>query len=119
LVAGDGIGLLTYRSDGDALEVTSLAAHPRGRGTGTALIDALVEVARVARLSRIWLVTTNDNVDALAFYQRRGFRLSGIRIGAVDEARGALKPAIPVIGEHGIALHDEIELTREVPTSAG
>ena len=118
LVAGDGIGLLTYRSDGDAIELTSLVAQPRGSGTGTALIDALVEVARVAGLFRIWLVTTNDNVDALAFYQRRGFRLSGIRIGAVDEARRTLKPAIPVMGEHGIELHDEIELTREIGAGA-
>ena len=59
-------------------------------------------------------MTTNDNLDALAFYQRRGFRLSGLRVGAVDEARRTLKPALPVIGEHGIELHDELELTRLV-----
>jgi GNAT superfamily N-acetyltransferase len=115
LVAGDRIGLLTYRWDGDSVELTAIAAQQRGRGTGTALVETLVGVVRTAGASRIWVTTTNDNVDALAFYQRRGFRLSGIRIGAVDEARRTLKPAIPSIGEHGIELHDEIELTREVP----
>lgn len=112
LVAGDGIGLLAYRLAGDAIELTALAAQPRGRGTGTALVEALVGLAHTMGASRIWVVTTNDNLEALALYQRRGFRISAIRIGAVDDVRRTLKPAIPLIGEHGIELHDEIELTR-------
>ena len=60
----------------------------------------------------IWLVTTNDNVDALRFYQRLGFRLRALRAGAVDDARRDLKPSIPV--EHdGIAIRDELELVLE------
>jgi GNAT superfamily N-acetyltransferase len=114
LVAGDGAGLLTYRLDGDAIELTAVAAQPRGGGAGTALVEALVELTPAVGASRIWVVTTNDNLDALAFYQRRGFRVSGVRIGAVDETRRTLKPAIPLIGEHGIEMHDEIELTRFV-----
>ena len=110
LVAGDGIGLLTYRPDGDTLELSALAAAPRGAGTGTGLVDALVAVAHERHVARIWVVTTNDNVDALAFYQRRGFRLAEIRSGAVDDARRSLKPSIPLAGQHGIEMHDEIEL---------
>jgi hypothetical protein len=60
------------------------------------------------------VVTTNDNVDALRFYQRRGFRLDALRPGAVDEARRARKSEIPAIGEHGIALRDEIELVSDL-----
>jgi GNAT superfamily N-acetyltransferase len=119
LVASDGVGLLTYHIDADAIELTAMAAHPRGRGTGTALLEALVELAPAARATRIWVVTTNDNLDALAFYQRRGFRLSTVRIGAVDEARRTLKPALPVVGEHDIEMHDEIELARSVSGGAG
>ena len=107
MVAGDGVGLLTYRVDAEAIELTAVAAEPRGRGTGTALVEALIDLAPAVGASRIWLVTTNDNLDALAFYQRRGFRLSDLRVGAVDEARRTLKPAIPVIGEHGIEMHDD------------
>ena len=56
------------------------------------------------------LITTNDNVDALRFYQRRGYRLARVDAGAVDRSRVALKPAIPEIGAHGIPLRDELEL---------
>jgi ribosomal protein S18 acetylase RimI-like enzyme len=72
------------------------------------LVDALVR--RVGSGGRIWLVTTNDNVDALRFYQRRGFRLRALRPGAVDEARRLLKPRIPATGIYGIELRDELEL---------
>lgn len=65
----------------------------------------------------LWLVTTNDNVDALRFCQRRGFRLRALRAGAVDESRRTVKPEIPEIGDHQIPIRDEIELAREI--SAG
>ena len=54
-------------------------------------------------------MTTNDNLGALRFYQRRGLRLVAVHRGAVDHAR-AVKPAIPRVGEHGIEIHDELEL---------
>jgi hypothetical protein len=58
----------------------------------------------------VWLVTTNDNLDALRFYQRRGFRLAKLRRGAVDAARSRLKPTIPEVGSFGIPIRDEIVL---------
>jgi len=61
------------------------------------------------------VVTTNDNVDALRFYQLRGFRLAGLRPGAVDESRERLKPEIPAAGCHGIPLRDELELEMDLP----
>jgi hypothetical protein len=60
------------------------------------------------------VLTTNDNVDALRFYQRRGFRLAELHPGAVDEARARLKPEIPRVGDHGIPLRDELMLEKEV-----
>src|SRR5918912_524252 len=75
-------------------------------GIGSALVQAVADIAQAAGCRRCWVVTTNDNVDALRFYQRRGFRLTAIRCGAVDEARRLLKPAIPRVGEHGIPLRD-------------
>lgn len=114
-VSGDRTGLLTYRIDGDTLELTALATEPRGRGTGTALVDALVAAARYVGVSRLWVVTTNDNLDALAFYEHRRFRVTTVRTGAIDEARRTLKPTIPVVGQHGIEMHDEIELMMTLP----
>ena len=89
--------------------------HPDGAfaGTGSALVAALVEIARAAGCTRLWLVTTNDNVDALRFYQRRGFHLAQLRAGAVVESR-ALKPQIPEVGAHGIELRDELELEMDL-----
>ncbi|HEY7591256.1 MAG TPA: GNAT family N-acetyltransferase [Candidatus Limnocylindrales bacterium] len=110
LLAVDGeaiIGILTYDPGPSECELVALVAEPRRRGAGSALVAELR--ARVPDRP-IWLVTTNDNVDALRFYQRRGFRLRALRPGAVDEARRTLKPAIPPTGDHGIPLRDEIEL---------
>jgi GNAT superfamily N-acetyltransferase len=102
-------GVLTYTVEGDALEVVSIDAAPPRGGTGTALLEAAAEVARAAGARRLWLVTTNDNLDALRFYQRRGLRIVAVGPGAVDESR-RLKPEIPEIGAYGIPLRDEIVL---------
>jgi len=60
----------------------------------------------------VWLVTTNDNADALAWYERRGFRVVDVRVGAVDRARETLKPSIPKHNqENGLPISDEIELS--------
>ncbi|WP_189336560.1 GNAT family N-acetyltransferase [Actinoplanes ianthinogenes] len=105
-------GLLTYHVEGDALEIVSLNAFTSGAGVGSALVAAAAEIARERGLTRLWVVTTNDNLDALRFYQRRGLRLAALAPGAVDAAR-AIKPSIPLVGDHGIPLRDE--LTLEMP----
>ena len=104
------VGLLTYIVDGEACEVLTLHAVRQWAGAGSALIAAVRAVAAEQGCRRLWLVTTNDNVDALRFYQRRGFRLAAVRPGLVDEARRTLKPEIPETGAYGIPLRDEIEL---------
>ncbi len=110
---GRRAGLLTYRLEPDAIELSSLIAEPRGTGAGSALVSELRAAATAAGRPRIWVVTTNDNLDALGFYQRRGFAIIAVRPGAVDRARAELKPTIGRIGEHGIPIRDEIELVLE------
>jgi ribosomal protein S18 acetylase RimI-like enzyme len=111
---GHAVGLLTYEVRGDTLEVVSIDAFPARSGAGTALLDEAVRAARDDHgCRRAVLTTTNDNVEALRFYQRRGFRLAALRPGAVDAAR-ALKPEIPAMGAFGIPLRDELDLEREV-----
>jgi GNAT superfamily N-acetyltransferase len=105
-------GVLTYVIDGEGCEILTLHAAERFGGTGTALIEAVERLAADAGCARLWLITTNDNVDALRFYQRRGFRLAALHRGAVDDSRARLKPEIPRIGEHGIELRDELELEK-------
>lgn len=84
----------------------------RHHGIGSALLDALRR--EVVGCERMWLVTTNDNLEALRFYQRRGFVLSALRAGAIDDARRELKPTISRVGNFGIPIRDEIELEARI-----
>jgi GNAT superfamily N-acetyltransferase len=109
-VAGDDIvGLATFDIRDAQCELVTLDAFLQGRGIGSALLDGVTEVARRQACRRLWLITTNDNLRALRFYQRRGLRLVAVHRGAVDAAR-LLKPSIPPIGADGIPIHDELEL---------
>ena len=110
---GRVVGLLTYQVLGATLEIVTLNAIDRHAGIGTLLIESVAGTARRYGCLEIRLTTTNDNVDALRFYQRRGFRLAELRPGAVDRSRQE-KPQIPTAGEYGIPLHDEIDLTLRV-----
>jgi GNAT superfamily N-acetyltransferase len=111
--SGQVVGLLTHQLVGNMLEIVTLNAIDRRAGIGTMLIEAAVGQARQFGCREVGLTTTNDNLDALRFYQRRGFRLAQLRPGAVDQSRQR-KPEIPRIGDYGIPLRDEIDLTRRV-----
>ena len=78
-------------------------------GLATYHIEAVKRVAGDAGCHRLWLVTTNDNLPALGFYQKRGFRLVAVHPEAVEASR-RLKPEIPRLGREGIPLRDELEL---------
>ena len=112
--ASDGekiTGLITWRLRGKEMEILSLDSLHEQEGTGTALLNAAIEKAKNAGAERVMLVTTNDNVPALRFYQKRGFDLVKIHINAVDLAR-KVKPEIPLTGLDGIPLKHEIELEK-------
>jgi GNAT superfamily N-acetyltransferase len=106
---GSLAGVLTYIVTGASCEILTLHVAEQWSGVGTALVAAVERKAR-----RLWLLTTNDNVDALRFYQRRGFRLAELRRGGVDESRATLKPEIPETGDYGIPIRDELILEKEV-----
>jgi len=106
---GKTAGLITYDIVGDQCEIVSMNSLVEGKGIGSTLIDAVKNVAQKARCKRLWLITTNDNTAALRFYQKRGFLLVAIHRNALEQSR-RLKPEIPLIGNDGIPLRDEIEL---------
>jgi 2-oxo-4-hydroxy-4-carboxy--5-ureidoimidazoline (OHCU) decarboxylase/GNAT superfamily N-acetyltransferase len=121
LVAESGgrhIGLAVVRESPDrGMEVVTLHAEPRGEGAGTALLETAWHVAAASGHHRLWLVTTNDNLEALHFYLRRGMRVTAVHEGAVERDR-ELKPEIPAFnGDNGLPLRDLIEL--ELPTGEG
>ena len=102
-------GLATYRLNPPECELVTLNADPPGEGIGTALVSAVVDIAKKAKCTRLWLITSNDNLNALAFYQKRGFHLFAIHRDAIEASR-KLKPSIPLTTADGIPLRDEIEL---------
>lgn len=103
------VGEITYTISGTDCEIVSLDSLREGQGIGTKLIDTVVEEARSRNCRRLFLITTNDNLHALGFYQRRGFEIARIHRRALDETR-KLKANIPLIGMNNIPLRDEIEL---------
>lgn len=109
------LGLVTYVINDGMLEIVSLDSLRENLGIGTALVEAVVREAREQGCSKVVLVTTNDNVDAMRFYQKRGFDMARLFRNALDRSR-QLKPEIPLIGEHGIALRHEIEFERVLDT---
>ncbi len=109
LYGGRPVALVTFHLAGDACELVSLDCDVQGIGIGTALVAAVFQAAKKAGCRRVWLVTTNDNLHALGFYQKRGFHLVAVHPEAVTEARHQ-KPSIPLIGENGIPIRDEIVL---------
>jgi ribosomal protein S18 acetylase RimI-like enzyme len=111
----DGVfaGAVTWQPAGDALKILTIASLHEGIGTGRALVAAAEAEARRLGAARVVLFTTNDNLRALALYQRAGFALTALHPGAVTRLR-ALKPAIPEVAGNGIPIRDLIELEKRL-----
>ena len=106
---GDEVGFTLYHIDDDNCELVVLLSLRKGRGVGIKLLTSVKNIAKQAQCSRFWLITTNDNLPALAFYQKQGFHLVAVYPDAMAETR-RLKPNIPLVGLDGIPLRDELEL---------
>ncbi len=102
-------GLITFAIVENSCEVVSVNSFSQKIGIGTTLIDKVVEEAKDLGCTRIWVITTNDNVDAIRFYQKRGFEMTALHKYEIDWVRKK-KPGIPRIGNHGIPIKHEIEL---------
>lgn len=103
------VGLITYKIINSELEITGLISNDEKKGIGTALVNSVITFAKQKGIKRVCLVTTNDNLNALGFWQKRGFKLVKICPNAMEATR-RLKPSLPLIGENNIPLRDEIEL---------
>lgn len=110
LVGGRNEGLLTYRFHNGTCQIVTIDARQPYNGMGTAMLEILADICRKRGCGSMTVITTNDNLDALRFYQRRGFKMHALRSGAIERSR-RLK-TIPPVGAHGIPLSDEIELVR-------
>ena len=107
----ENIGLITVHIGEKACEITTLDSLDESMGVGSALVKAVENWAQEAGIKRLWLVTTNDNLEALKFWQKRGYVLVSVHRNAIADAR-RIKPQIPITGLNGITIRDEIELEK-------
>jgi ribosomal protein S18 acetylase RimI-like enzyme len=110
---GARAGMIAYLLSETVCEIAAFVARPTGAGVGTALLEALVDLAHEKGCVRLEVATTNDNLDALRFYQRRGFRLIDLVPNKLEEVR-ARKPDTPLTGMYGIPLRDVLVLGRDL-----
>jgi ribosomal protein S18 acetylase RimI-like enzyme len=110
LLDGERAGLASYAVRGDECELVTVRSLREGRGVGRALLDAVRNAAIESSCTRLWLITTNDNLRALELYQRWGMEIVAFHRHAVTDARRHLKPSIPKRGAHGIPIAHEFEL---------
>jgi len=107
----DYVGLVTINAVEKECEIMTLDSLEPELGVGTALVQAVEAWAKESGIKRLWLVTTNDNLAALKFWQKRGYKLVMVHRGAIAEAR-RIKPQISITGLDGIPILDEIELEK-------
>lgn len=103
------IGLLFYEVLNRSCEIVVFEVFDKFQGIGSKMLDELKNIMKEKECNRIFLMTTNDNLDALRFYQRRGFNLCNIHVDSMKESR-KIKPGIPLTGDYGIMIRDEIDL---------
>lgn len=110
-VDGRPVGLLTAHETDRGLEVLTLHSEVGGLGAGTRLLEVALRVADASHAPRLWLVTTNDNIDAIRWCLRRGFTVAAVHAGAVDADRATIKPTIPAVNPvNGLPIRDFVEL---------
>lgn len=107
------IGVLLYKIGSSECELVYIHTGKPGKGIGKLLIGRLIELLKSLKIKRLWVITTNDNLEALAFYQKQGFKISKVYPGEMDKVRKK-KPFIPTVGKNGIPLRDMLELKMEI-----
>lgn len=103
------VGVASYIFIDDYCEIVSLDSLVPCQGLGSQLLQRVIDQARANECKTVRLTTTNDNLNALRFYQKRGFCLAALRSCAVAQSR-LIKPEIPLSGEDGIPIRDELDL---------
>ncbi|MGG0777327.1 GNAT family N-acetyltransferase [Bacillus rugosus] len=111
--SGEIIGYITYVIHGKDCEIIPLDSIIEKKGVGTALLHQVEETAKHAHCHQIKPITTNDNVHAMAFYQKRGYQFAALFPNAVEKAR-RLKPEIPEKADNGILIRDEILFSKVI-----
>lgn len=106
-------GALAWRGVERGVHVVAMATDPMWQrsGVGGQLLAEAELLARQQVRPRVIVTMTNDNIPALYFYQRRGYRLASVLAGAVA---AHLSEAQQAAGFAGIPIRDEIQLVKDI-----
>jgi len=110
---GEIAGLVTWFTEGDRAEIVTLDAYEQGRHIGGRLLDGAEAELRKRGVRRVSITTTNDNVRAIAFYLRRGYRIVRVELDGMERVR-TLKPGVPLEGNEGLPLRDMLEFEKRI-----
>jgi ribosomal protein S18 acetylase RimI-like enzyme len=105
-------GALAWRPFDGALHILALATDPMWQraGVGGHLVAEAELLARRQGQPRVIVTIANDNLPALYFYQRQGYRISAIlRDSIAAHTRGQ-----QAVGFAGIPILDEIQLAKDI-----
>jgi len=109
---GKTIGFIALKTtkEGNAVEISGLSTkeHERRKGVAKLLVEHAEKLARSMNAAKLIVRTGNDNIPALALYQQSGFKISGVKLGALVEHHGGRE----VIGWQGIPARDEVTLEK-------
>ena len=111
--SGEIHGLVTWAVEDEWAEIVTLDAFVQGAHIGGRLLDAAEAELRRRGVRTAVVVTTNDNLRALSFYARRGYRLMRLDLNGMERVR-AMKPGVPQEGREGLRLRDMWELRKEL-----
>jgi putative acetyltransferase len=87
VLGGAGIFPLANEDWGTCeLQRMYLHSHHRGRGIGQSLLNACLEAARFSGFKRCYAETVSEMSNAIAFYERNGFRRLTAPIGTTGHS---------------------------------
>jgi hypothetical protein len=113
---GEPQGLITWYIEGDCAEIVTLDAYQMGRHIGGRLLDGAEAELMRRGVRNISIVTTNDNLRAVTFYVRRGYRIVRVDLDGMDRVRRQ-KPGVPALGIDNIPLRDMLLFQKDFTES--
>ena len=109
---GGVAGALAWRRVAGALHIVALATDPMWQrsGVGGYLLAEAELLARRLSLPLVRVTISNDNIPALYFYQRRGYRLSAV----LPDSLSSQPANRGLVGFANIPIADEVQLAKKL-----
>lgn len=109
---GGVAGALAWRRVSGALHIVALATDPMWQrsGVGGYLLAEAELLARRLSLPLVRVTISNDNIPALYFYQRRGYRLSAV----LPDSLSSQPANRGLVGFANIPIADEVQLAKNL-----